>query len=93
MRPQQAELQLVWLCYCLPYTPLGCGAKAAWKGAAPAKLLTYACNQCSECFAIFFKMAKQMILCFRKEVNGELHYRYLMSCSYGEIRTQLKKEA
>lgn len=33
-----------------------------------------------------------MTLCFRKEVNGELHYRYLISCSYGVIRTWLKKE-
>lgn len=33
-----------------------------------------------------------MILCFRREVDGELHYRYLISCSYGVIRTQLKKE-
>lgn len=67
--------------------------KAAWKWAAPAVLLTYACNQCSGYFATFCKMAKQTILCFRKEVNGELYCRHLISCSYGEIRTQSKQEA
>lgn len=64
------------------------GVNVAWKWAAPAVLLTCACNQCLGYFATFCKMAKQTILCSRKEVNGELRCRHLISCSYTEIRTQ-----
>lgn len=59
--------------------------KAAWKWAAPVIESAYVCHRCLECSAMLGRAATQTILCFRKEVNGELRcYRF----SHAWIETQ-----